>query len=107
MPPKFKKALVEQVFRTTWEQNAATSAAEEVRSYEEDDDSDDERADGLSGASRVVKINQDALKLSCEYLKLFVVEAFQRAQMEAMIDDSEQIKPRHIEQIVAQLLLDF
>ncbi|KAL3666741.1 hypothetical protein V7S43_008364 [Phytophthora oleae] len=108
-PPTFKPALVEQLFHSTWRANAA-SAAESVAS----DSSDEEElfdsaplVSAAAAASRVRKIHADAVKLSTEMLRLFVVEAFRRAQMEAMVDDSEQVEPQHVEQILAQLLLDF
>lgn len=45
--------------------------------------------------------------MSAEFLKLFLIEALHRAQMEAMMDDAATVEPHHIEQILAQLLLDF
>lgn len=116
-----KPSLVEHVFRGVWEANqsgggAGNDSFDEAR----DDDSDEEAefgvtttttavesTDVLAAAGRVTKISQDALKLSSEFLRLFVIEAFHRAQMEAMVDDSPTIEPHHVEQILAQLLLDF
>ncbi|KAG6618960.1 Centromere protein X [Phytophthora cinnamomi] len=108
-PPTFKPALVEQLFQAAWAANAA-SAAETAAS----DSSDEEElfdsaplVSAAAAAARVRKIHADAVKLSAEMLRLFVVEAVRRAQMEAMVDDSEQVEPQHVEQILAQLLLDF
>lgn len=118
----FKTSLVDHVFRSVWESNQSAGAV--AIDGAGDDDSDDEMeydidstdvraaaaggAPGTNtGATRITKINQDALKLSSELLRLFAVEAFQRAQMEAMVDDSPTIEPHHVEQILAQLLLDF
>uniref|UniRef100_K3X8K5 Centromere protein X n=1 Tax=Globisporangium ultimum (strain ATCC 200006 / CBS 805.95 / DAOM BR144) TaxID=431595 RepID=K3X8K5_GLOUD len=121
----FKTSLVDHVFRGVWEANQSGGDSAQDTG---DDDSDEEMeydlgssdvrtpanrhaasssTDALAGAARVTKINQDALKLSSELLRLFVVEAFHRAQMEAMVDDSPTIEPHHVEQILAQLLLDF
>ncbi|KAH7479643.1 hypothetical protein PRNP1_008571 [Phytophthora ramorum] len=108
-PPTFKPALVEQLFQSAWAANAA-SAAESAAS---DSSGEEELFDSAplvsaaAAASRVRKIHADAVKLSAEMLRLFVVEAFRRAQMEAMVDDSEKVEPQHVEQILAQLLLDF
>jgi centromere protein X len=55
----------------------------------------------------VTKIQQETLKLAAEYLRLFLIEALNRAKLEAIVDDSPTVEPHHVEQIVAQLLLDF
>ncbi|GAB9471591.1 Centromere protein x [Globisporangium polare] len=115
-----KPSLVEHVFRGVWEANQSSNGAGVGAESLEDDESDEEAelgvtttttttesTDVLAAAGRVTKISQDALKLSSEFMRLFVVEAFHRAQMEAMVDDSPTIEPHHVEQILAQLLLDF
>lgn len=109
-PPTFKASLVEHVFRRVWLANGGTDAVAGRREWESDNDSysdQEDGADSASGASRVSKIHPDALKLSAEYLRLFVLEALHRAQMEAMVDDSATVEPHHLEQVLAQLLLDF
>ncbi|KAF1315207.1 Centromere protein x, partial [Globisporangium splendens] len=127
----FKTSLVDHVFRSVWEANQSGGGGADSAQDTGDDASDEEMeydigssdvragasasrhatslstADALGGAARVTKISQDALKLSSELLRLFVIEAFHRAQMEAMVDDSPTIEPHHVEQILAQLLLDF
>lgn len=117
-----KPSLVEHVFRGVWEASQSSGAGTDSFDEARDDDSDEEAefgvatttaaaaaesTDVLAAAGRVTKISQDALKLSSEFLRLFVIEAFHRAQMEAMVDDSPTIEPYHVEQILAQLLLDF
>jgi hypothetical protein len=112
-----KSSLVEHIFRGVWETNAAAEGdtdGERRFAFFARDDSDgdgESTADDADSATRtaahVKKIHSDALKLSSEFLRLFVEEALQRAQVEAMIDDSATVEPHHIEQIVAQLLLDF
>lgn len=118
-----KPSLVEHVFRGVWEANQSSGAGTDSFDEARDDDSDEEAefgvatttasaaiaesTDVLAAAGRVTKISQDALKLSSEFMRLFVIEAFHRAQMEAMVDDSPTIEPYHVEQILAQLLLDF
>lgn len=96
----FKASLVERVLRRAW---GAEADAEADREAESELESDEEPAAG----ARARKIHADAVKLSAEFLRLFVLEALHRAQMEAMVDDSAEVQPRHLEQVLAQLLLDF
>ncbi|KAI9906563.1 hypothetical protein PsorP6_003713 [Peronosclerospora sorghi] len=105
-PPTFKPALVEQLFQSTWAANASSST-ELIASDSNDEEEILDPAPLISAASRVRKINAHAVKLSTEMLRLFVLEALRRAQMEAMVDDREHVEPLHVEQILAQLLLDF
>lgn len=106
--PTIKTALVEQLFQTAWAANASAAEAQDASSSE-----DEELLDAAplvtpaAAAARVRRIHPDALQLSTEMLRLFVIEAFRRAQMEAMVDDSEAVEPQHVEQVLAQLLLDF
>lgn len=110
MAAAFKSSLVEHIFRCVWERNAAALAdgaaagggsRDRVGSDEEDEDEEDE------AVAAVTKIHADAVKLSSEFLRVFLLEALNRAQMEAMVDDSPAIEPHHVEHILAQLLLDF
>ncbi|KAL4397026.1 Centromere protein X [Arachis hypogaea] len=52
-------------------------------------------------------VNGNALKLSCELVRVFVTEAVQRAAAVAEAEGSTQIEPSHLEFILPQLLLDF
>lgn len=52
-------------------------------------------------------MTNEALRLTSEILRLFVVEALQRAREVALSQEEEEILPDHVEQIMAQLLLDF
>ncbi|CAI5709016.1 unnamed protein product [Hyaloperonospora brassicae] len=110
VPPTFRVALVAQLFHSTWAATATATAAAALASDGSDEDDVFDSAPlvtAAAAAARVRKIHADALKLSAEMLRLFVVEAVRRAQMEAMVDDSETVEPLHVEQILAQLLLDF
>ncbi|EPS59672.1 hypothetical protein M569_15133, partial [Genlisea aurea] len=51
--------------------------------------------------------NANALKLSCEFLRIFVTEAIQRAAAVAEAECSYKIEATHLERILPQLLLDF
>eukprot|EP00903_Cladosiphon_okamuranus_P006809 g6637.t1 len=62
--------------------------------------SKDSAADGA-------KINPDAAVLVAEYLRLFVVEAHNRAMLEAELDGDEAMEPHHVERVMLGMLLDF
>ncbi|CAO0790845.1 unnamed protein product [Mucor circinelloides] len=64
------------------------------------------------------RLNKEALQLSCEFLRLFTVEALHRAseeqdRIETSMSDEMGTRPRktlqveHLERILPQLLLDF
>ncbi|KAL0285805.1 UNVERIFIED_CONTAM: protein MHF2 [Sesamum calycinum] len=56
---------------------------------------------------RRAAVNGNALKLSCELLRVFVTEAIQRAATIAEAEGSLKIEATHLERILPQLLLDF
>ncbi|BBN12700.1 centromere protein X [Marchantia polymorpha subsp. ruderalis] len=64
-------------------------------------------AAGPSRKPRSTTANANALKLTCELLKLFVSETVQRAAMVAEAEGSTEIDGSHLERILPQLLLDF
>eukprot|EP00261_Vitis_vinifera_P040876 XP_019082119.1 PREDICTED: uncharacterized protein LOC100253596 isoform X1 [Vitis vinifera] len=51
--------------------------------------------------------NANALKLSCELLRVFVIEAVERAATIAEAEGVNKIEATHLERILPQLLLDF
>lgn len=53
------------------------------------------------------KCNNTTTKCFGEALRLFVVEALQRAGEEARIMGEDKIEIRHVQSIVGQMLLDF
>ncbi|KAI8376419.1 centromere protein X-like protein [Radiomyces spectabilis] len=56
------------------------------------------------------KASKDALTLCCEFFRLFVSEAVQRAAEQTEVNDSVQenrIEVEHLERILNQLMLDF
>jgi len=53
------------------------------------------------------KFSQDSLDLTCEMLRIYTIEIFNRARMQAQSEGCETISPEHIEKILPQLLLDF
>lgn len=101
---EIKTSLVEYIFRRVWENQQGISINDLCRNNGSGSDDEETKTDT---PVRVVKISHDALKMSSEFLRLFIVDALYRAQMEAMVDDSPAVEPHHVEQILAQLLLDF
>ncbi|XP_068647734.1 protein MHF2 homolog isoform X2 [Aristolochia californica] len=61
---------------------------------------------GTSKKKRFTTANSNALKLSCELLKLFVT-AVNRAAIIAEAEGISKIEATHLERILPQLLLDF
>ncbi|XP_031478561.1 uncharacterized protein LOC116249571 isoform X2 [Nymphaea colorata] len=70
-----------------------------------------EKHKAVGGASkkrrRPTTANANALKLSCELLRIFVAEAVQRAAIIAEAEGLEKVEATHLERVLPQLLLDF
>ncbi|KAB5532085.1 hypothetical protein DKX38_018755 [Salix brachista] len=62
---------------------------------------------GTSKRTRTTSANSNALKLSCELLRIFITEAVQRSAMIAEAEGAGKIEGTHLERILPQLLLDF
>ncbi|KAK3017855.1 hypothetical protein RJ639_004547, partial [Escallonia herrerae] len=62
---------------------------------------------GTSKKYHPASANANALKLSCELLRVFVAEAIQRASTIAGAEGVSKIEATHLERILPQLLLDF
>ncbi|RHY81158.1 hypothetical protein DYB31_006464 [Aphanomyces astaci] len=99
-PAGFKPKLIERILRNVWD-NAKQDGADMYETKCDDTD------DVLADVRDITKIQPDALKMTAELMRLFVLEALHRAQEEAMIEDSSLVESRHVEQILALLLLDF
>ncbi|KAF0689524.1 Aste57867_19027 [Aphanomyces stellatus] len=115
----FKPKLIERILRNVWE-NASHEANDMYETKDTaaaDDDGEYEyggeggscgRSTATTGDVRdITKIQPDALTMAAELMRLFVLDAMRRAQEEAMIEDSAQVEARHVEQVLALLLLDF
>ncbi|RVW69669.1 Protein MHF2-like [Vitis vinifera] len=61
----------------------------------------------LGGNLETWKTNANALKLSSELLRVFVIEAVERAATIAEAEGVNKIEATHLERILPQLLLDF
>ncbi|OAE29467.1 hypothetical protein AXG93_1028s1090 [Marchantia polymorpha subsp. ruderalis] len=111
----FESAVVYEIFKKVW---ARSSEGTDIIPKEETEDTENVEDDSLvilganaaAGPSRKPRsttANANALKLTCELLKLFVSETVQRAAMVAEAEGSTEIDGSHLERILPQLLLDF
>mmetsp|Transcript_22633 Transcript_22633/g.69957 ORF Transcript_22633/g.69957 Transcript_22633/m.69957 type:complete len:89 (+) Transcript_22633:540-806(+) len=62
----------------------------------------EERGDGAA-----LKLSAGAAKTLAELVRLFVVEARDRAEAEARSEGDDAIRPEHVEASLAELLADF
>ncbi|PKI65353.1 protein MHF2 homolog [Punica granatum] len=101
--PTFDTDLIHAIFKNIWTRRALERARNEA-----DDAVDGEQAGaGTTKKNRLTSANVNALKLSCELLRLFVTEAVQRAATIAEAEGATKIEATHLERILPQLLLDF
>ncbi|KAK4749650.1 hypothetical protein SAY87_027099 [Trapa incisa] len=98
----FDSDLIHAIFKIVW-----THRAQERARKEADDVMAGEVAAGPSKKNRSTSANTNALKLSSELLRLFVIEAIQRATTIADAEGSTRIEATHLERILPQFLLDF
>ncbi|KAJ7520563.1 hypothetical protein O6H91_19G010700 [Diphasiastrum complanatum] len=102
LTPGFQPEVVQEMFKLIWEKTAKEQAPKE--------DLEEAGLEVVAEASkkqRGTSANAKAVKLSCELLRLFVVEAIQRASFLAEAEGSSQIEATHLERVLPQLLLDF
>ncbi|KAL2465419.1 hypothetical protein Adt_41270 [Abeliophyllum distichum] len=98
----FDPDLIRAIFNLVWKKRAA-----EREKNERTETVEAEMGVGTSKKNRLTSANANALKLSCELLRLFVTEAIQRAATIAEAEGSNKIEATHLERILPQLLLDF
>ncbi|KAL2482582.1 hypothetical protein Fot_44026 [Forsythia ovata] len=96
----FDPDLIRAIFNLVWKKRAAEREKNERTETVE-------MGVGTSKKNRLTSVNANALKLSCELLRLFVTEAIQRAATIAEAEGSNKIEATHLERILPQLLLDF
>ncbi|GJZ78145.1 protein MHF2 [Tanacetum coccineum] len=99
---KFDQDLIYAIFKMIWTKKAIEREKNEDAEYSKPE----ERA-GTSKRNRPTSANSNAVKLSCELLRLFVTEAVQRAATIAEAEGGSKIEATHLERILPQLLLDF
>ncbi|KAG2676022.1 hypothetical protein I3760_12G033000 [Carya illinoinensis] len=98
----FDPDLVHAIFKLVWNRRAL-----ERERNEGADALDIQVGAGASKKNRPTYANANALKLSCELLRIFVTEAVQRAATIAEAEGVSKIEATHLERILPQLLLDF
>uniref|UniRef100_A0A7C9DU83 Centromere protein X n=1 Tax=Opuntia streptacantha TaxID=393608 RepID=A0A7C9DU83_OPUST len=102
MEETFDPNLVHAIFKLIWRRKAL-----EREKHEGTENIDPEGGPGSSKKNRPTSANANAVKLSCELLRLFITEAIQRAAAIAEAEGINQIEGTHLERILPQLLLDF
>ncbi|KAL4295761.1 hypothetical protein GQ457_12G006370 [Hibiscus cannabinus] len=75
--------------------------------FQNTDAMDSEIGTGTSKKIRPTFTNPNALKLSCELVRIFITESVQRAATVAEADGGGNVEAIHLERILPQLLLDF
>ncbi|XP_062169899.1 protein MHF2 homolog [Alnus glutinosa] len=98
----FDHDLIHAIFKLVW-----TRRALERQRNEGADALDFQVGAGTSKKNRPTYANANALKLSCELLRVFITEAVQRAATIAEAEGVSKIEATHLERILPQLLLDF
>ncbi|PON72353.1 Centromere protein X [Parasponia andersonii] len=98
----FDPDLIHAIFKLVW-----TRGALKREKNEDANALDCEVGAGTSKKIRTTTANANALKLSCEFLRMFITEAVQRAAAIAEAEGVNKIEATHLERILPQLLLDF
>ncbi|WOL14370.1 hypothetical protein Cni_G23150 [Canna indica] len=99
MDATFDPELIHAIFKMVWSKRAERNEQMEAI--------DVEVGAGSYKKSRLTTANHSALRVSCELIRLFVVEAVERAAIIAEAEGINKIEPTHLERILPQLLLDF
>ncbi|XP_022736756.1 protein MHF2 homolog [Durio zibethinus] len=102
--PTFEPDLIRAIFKHIWTRKAQERERNEIQNP---DALDSEVGAGTSKKNRPTSANANALKLSCELLRIFITEAVQRAATIAEAEGGSKIEATHLERILPQLLLDF
>ncbi|KAL8256448.1 hypothetical protein R6Q59_031515 [Mikania micrantha] len=102
MESNFDPDLIDAIFKLVW----SKTAIEREKNEDGETSKGEERA-GTSKKNRPTSANSNAVRLSCELLRLFVREAVQRAAIIAEAEGGSKIEATHLERILPQLLLDF
>ncbi|KAI4343676.1 hypothetical protein L6164_010997 [Bauhinia variegata] len=98
----FQCDLIHSILKLIWSRRAL-----EREKLETSDALDSEVGAGTSRKNRPTSANANALKLTCELLRVFITEAVQRSAAIAEAEGLNQIEATHLESILPQLLLDF
>ncbi|KAK1295365.1 hypothetical protein QJS10_CPA16g00340 [Acorus calamus] len=110
MEDAFDPDLIDAIFKLVWKRkkrgppSAAFVGSEKIGGTVVVDAEDEV---GTSKKNRPTTVKVEALKLSCELIRIFVIEAVQRAAIIAEAEGISKIEATHLERILPQLLLDF
>ncbi|KAJ8645810.1 hypothetical protein MRB53_007558 [Persea americana] len=104
MAHTFDPDLIHAIFNLVWTRK---TLAEDGKKREGAEDLEIQEGVGTSKKHRPTTAKSNALKLSCELLRIFVTEAVQRAAIIAEAEGAGKIEGTHLERILPQLLLDF
>ncbi|KAK1319224.1 hypothetical protein QJS10_CPB04g01617 [Acorus calamus] len=109
MEDAFDPDLIDAIFKLVWKRKkkGPPSAAFVGSEIGGTDVVDAEDEVGTSKKNRPTTVKVEALKLSCELIRIFVIEAVQRAAIIAEAEGISKIEATHLERILPQLLLDF
>ncbi|XP_076891713.1 protein MHF2 homolog [Bidens hawaiensis] len=102
MESNFDQDVINAIFKFVWSKKAI-----DREKIEDADTSKAEERPGTSKRNRPTSANPNAVRLSCELLRLFVTEAVQRAATIAEAEGGDRIEATHLERVLPQLLLDF
>ncbi|OMO89303.1 CENP-S complex, centromere protein X [Corchorus olitorius] len=103
--PTFEPDLIGAIFKHIWTRKA--HERERIEILNNDAVDSEVGVAGTSKKDRPTFANANALKLSCELLRIFITEAVQRAATIAEAEGGTKIEATHLERILPQLLLDF
>ncbi|XP_021908909.1 protein MHF2 homolog [Carica papaya] len=98
----FDPDLIHAIFKHVWSRRAHERERNEATGI-----IDCEVGAGTSKKNRPTSANINALKLSCELLRVYIIEAVQRASSIAEAEGLTKLEATHLERILPQLLLDF
>ncbi|XVF11640.1 hypothetical protein REPUB_Repub08aG0044900 [Reevesia pubescens] len=103
--PTFEPDLIRAIFKHIWTRKAQERERNEIQNTEV---VESEFGAGTSKKNRPTSFaNPNALKLSCELLRIFITEAVHRAATIAEAEGGTKIEATHLERVLPQLLLDF
>ncbi|KAM7273450.1 hypothetical protein ACFE04_028114 [Oxalis oulophora] len=99
--------LIRAIFKHVWTKKARDLEREKMESGDDNNINTADVSTVTLKKNRLTSANPNALKLSCQLLRVFITEAVQRAATIAEAEGVTKIQPTHLERILPQLLLDF
>ncbi|KAK8709923.1 hypothetical protein V6N13_060921 [Hibiscus sabdariffa] len=102
--PFLEPDLTRDIFKQIWTRKAQERGG---IGFQNTDAMDSEIGAATSKKIRPTFANPNALKLSCELVRIFITESVQRAATVAEAEGGGKVEAIHLERILPQLLLDF